>query len=136
MTSTANPAAPPMVAIMLDRPRFLVFNLNALIALEEVTGQNMLDPSAWDKLFGTMRDEETQKVVGFRFSAKNVRALLYGGLLKDDPTMTLEKAGELVTPDNFGEVVAAILRAQNRQAATGETPRPTEAADAGENKAS
>lgn len=72
---------PKPIPIELDRPRKLFLDLNAMAAYEEVSGR-----SIWD-----IQDDIQ------RMDIKTIRALLWAGLKRDDPELTLEQAGELVT---------------------------------------
>ena len=73
------------VSIKLDRERRLAYGFNALCAAEEVTGKNILSEDSF--AMGNM-------------SARDLRAFLWAGLIEDDPTVTLEDAGDFIT-DNF-----------------------------------
>lgn len=69
------------IKIMADRERTVSFDWNALCAIEKVTGKNLvLDTSVWSKP-----------------DANLFRALVYGVLLTDDPSLTVEKTGQLMT---------------------------------------
>jgi hypothetical protein len=63
--------------IVLDRPRKLVFNFNALALIEETLGISL---------------QTTPNP--FTLGARGLRAILYAGLKKDDPTVTVEQVGE------------------------------------------
>ena len=79
--------------IELDKPRNLVLDLNAMARFEEVTGKNV---------FGGGLD---------KLSAKDTRALLWASLVHEDPKLTLEQVGKLITARNMGEVSKAIAGA-------------------------
>lgn len=81
------------VEVNLDRKRKLIFNINTLCILEDVTGENYSDFI-----------QRLQKL-----SAKDLRALLYACLKQDDENLTLEKVGELINSDNIIEVQKALL---------------------------
>lgn len=83
------------VPIVLDRPRRLCFDLNALIALEEATG--------WDMMRGGVQTA-TLKL-------KDVRALLWAGLLHEDPKLKQEDVGKYLHMGNIGEVGEIVMRA-------------------------
>lgn len=89
----ANPARPGF-PIVLDRPRRILFDLNALADLEAETGRNMLSPEGWAP-FEAM-------------DATSLRLLLWAGLRHEDPELTLAAAGGLIRQDNMAEIGAAI----------------------------
>lgn len=66
------------VSLRLDRERTLLLNLNALCKAEEVTGMNLI---VGEVIFTSLRV---------------MRALLWAGLLHEDPTLTIEEAGDLI----------------------------------------
>lgn len=79
------------VRITLDRERTLLLDGNAMVEVEDILG------------------EEFDLAKIFEGGAKKLRALLYVGLKKDDPELTLEKAGELYFPTDVGKIMDAIL---------------------------
>lgn len=126
------PFKAPWISITLDRERRLLFDFNALIELGEATGENMLEPQAWDKLLGIKRDKG--KVVDLKPSPKNLRAILWAALLADDPELTEKQVGAMLHPSTVHLVLDSLLKAQNAQADvedTADKPRPIEAAEAG-----
>jgi len=82
------------IIIELDRPRRIIFNLNALAELEEV----------YDTFQGAV-----EKIQKGSFSA--IRALLYAGLKEDDPEITLDTAGSLVDLGNLEGIVSRLTKA-------------------------
>lgn len=95
--------AMPEIELDLDRKRKLVFDFNAICALEDVTGKNALDGKTWNAL-----------------SARDVRALLWGALLRDDPKLTIERVGELINFTNLPIITAAIEKAFSNAAISDE----------------
>jgi len=89
-----NDVIPKKVAIELDKKRHLVYDLNALSALEETYG-------AVDQAFAEVE----------KGSAKAIRALLWAGLISEDPELTLTKAGMLVGLSGLTIVSNKILEA-------------------------
>jgi hypothetical protein len=90
-----------MSVIKLDRERPLRYTTNSVISLVRLRGM-----SIESMLLPENNNEET------------ARALLYGGLITGDPTMTLEKVGDLMDlyRENGGDpeaVTAAIVEAMN-----------------------
>jgi hypothetical protein len=72
----------------------LAFDFNALSKAEDETGLDML------------------KAISFiDLSARQYRALLYASMLRAQPSTTIEDAGNLCTPANFGKITDAILQA-------------------------
>lgn len=76
------------VKVNLDKERTLYFDLNALCLLEE-NGINITDLQNGVKM-------------------SQVRAILWAGLVHEDPELTLEAVGALVTADCLEEVSTAI----------------------------
>lgn len=103
------------VPIVLDRPRRLCFDLNALIALEEATG--------WDMMRGGVQTASLK--------LKEVRALLWAGLLHEDPKLKQEDVGKLLHMGNIGEIGDIVMQAYGRS-----MPEATEAGKAEENQES
>lgn len=90
----ATPNTKP-VPITLDKERHLLLNLNAYCIAEDITGVNYIRKAA------------ALSELNFR----DLRALLYAGLKHEDPTLTLEKVGEIVGSNDFGAVGDAVLAA-------------------------
>lgn len=81
------------VDIELDKKRRLKFNMNALSELEDVLGKPVTQLS--DQSIGM----------------KELRALLWAGLLHEDPELTLHMAGELVEMENIQVISEKITEA-------------------------
>lgn len=94
MSSVNKNAALPEIIIKLDKERRLVFDFNALCRLEELTGKNALSGETWSNL-----------------TARDVRALLWSAMLRDDPELKLEEVGELVNFKNLSKVTQALEKA-------------------------
>ena len=80
----------PMIEIELDRKRLLDFDLNALAAAEK----------AMTEFWGTrttMGGVLTEGTIG----AADTRAMIWGGLIHEDPELTLEQVGAMVHIDNL-----------------------------------
>lgn len=67
------------VAIELDRPRRLRFDINSLAELEDVLGGNLFSVFQQDRL-------------GIKF----LRAFVWGGLRWEDKSLTMHQAGDLI----------------------------------------
>lgn len=91
------------VPITLDKPRNIVFDLNAFIELEEIYGSQ----------------QEAVKAIQTK-GLKHIRAWLWAGLVHEDKTLTQEQVGSLFSysdPEVILEISDKILRA-----ATGNLP--------------
>jgi hypothetical protein len=85
------------VPLTLDKPRTLVLGFNACVLIEDQTGENVLSPTYWRKV-----------------TPKRVRAALWAALLhEEDPTLTLERVGDLLTEhmDRWVEIKDALIDA-------------------------
>lgn len=83
------------VPVKLDKVRTLVLDFNALCKVEEVTGVSML---VGQPAFSSMR---------------MMRALVWAGLLHEDPTLSLEFVGQLIQDADAEEILGKILTAYN-----------------------
>lgn len=81
------------VDIELDRKRRLKFNMNALSELEDVLGRPITQLS--DQTIGM----------------KELRALLWAGLLHEDPDLSLQEVGALVEMENIQLISEKITEA-------------------------
>lgn len=84
--------------IELDKPRKFMLDLNAFALVEET-----LDMDFMDALEKSAR------------SARTLRAVLWAGLRKDDPTLTLEQVGEMISISNMEIISDAINKAMLSQ---------------------
>lgn len=80
------------VPIMLDRQRYLVYDLAALRKFEEVTGKSAFD--FWANI-----------------RASDLATFLWVGLLRDDPELTQEQCDSLVDLSSLPEITELIARA-------------------------
>lgn len=67
----------PSVAIELDKPRNLRINTNAMVKLEEMMGKPLSE-------------------IGTRFGVKDIRMIMFCGLLHEDKDLTLDSVGDLI----------------------------------------
>ncbi|WP_413373292.1 hypothetical protein [Paenibacillus taichungensis] len=91
------------VPINLDKPRNIVFDLNAFIELEEI--------------YGTKQEAVKALQTG---GLKHVRAWLWAGLVHEDRSLTVERVGSIFSytePEVIVDISDKILRA-----ATGNLP--------------
>jgi len=94
------------VEILLDRKRYLKFNFNAWCAVEEAAGVSL-------------SEQANPLAIGIR----GQRAMLYGGLIDDDPTLTVKQVGDFF--DQFDKVmivkkIGEAVVASNPQAKSGD----------------
>lgn len=84
-----------MVEIELDRPRHIVLDSEALLAIEEaIPGANTLDLEFWKQI-----------------STKRARIILWAGLLYDDPALKLEDMKNVLRGQAFGLLIEKLLEA-------------------------
>jgi len=79
----------PSILIELDRPRNIRLNTNALVKAEEVLGRPLSE-------FGTS------------FGLKEIRAMLWAGLLHEDQSLTLDAVGELMDEAGYEYVTEKV----------------------------
>lgn len=77
--------------VHLDIDRKFRMDFNALAKAEEATGKNFLSTELWRDL-----------------SARDYRALAWACMLDEDPSLTLEQAGKLITMRNEAVVTKAL----------------------------
>jgi hypothetical protein len=82
----------PMVPIELDKPRNLVYDNEAQIAIEDELGESTFDQKLWQSI-----------------SAKKARVILWAGLLHDDPSLTLDDVKKLLRGRNMAPIMKKIL---------------------------
>lgn len=95
------------VKITLDKERTLKLDLNAMVAFEDATGKSLFNFKANN------------------ISSKDIRALLWSCLIRDDKALTLEQVGEMVTFDNMGlisEKIEEIFDASMPEGKEDDTP--------------
>lgn len=80
------------VKIKLDKERTIKFTLNALIDAEDALGKPLTE-------------------LGENVSIRAVRTLLTAGLKHEEPELTEEYVGSLITMDNMTEVQEALGKA-------------------------
>lgn len=89
-----NPFAMPSVGIMLDKPRNLIYDFNALCLIEEKTGRSLiLETAGW---FPSMRD---------------MRIVIWAGLQYEDTTLTVEAVGRMIPANRIKELSVAVKQA-------------------------
>lgn len=87
------------VSIKLDKQRKLKYTFNAFCELEDVLGRPL--------------SEISEIMDGFKL--KDLRAMLWAGLLHESPDLTLEEAGELMDKaSSLEEVAEAVVKAMEK----------------------
>jgi len=82
------------VTVKLDKQRKLKYTFNAFCELEEALGRPLAS------------------IKGNEFKMKDLRALVWAGLLHESPGLTLEEAGDLIDKaDSIEDVTDAVSRA-------------------------
>jgi len=91
----ANNKVKPEIEIELGgKKRKLVFDFNALCKLEEMTGKNALDGETWQQP-----------------RASDIRILLWAALLRNEPELTLEDTGAMLTISSLSQVTESLRQA-------------------------
>jgi hypothetical protein len=75
------------------KDRHLTFDFNAICTVEEKTGLNLLQASV------------------STVEARNLRALLFASLLRDEPALTIDEVGSWIDMKNLADGRAAVLDA-------------------------
>lgn len=81
------------IDIELDKPRRLKFDMNALAELEDVIGKPV--------------SQLNQDTVGI----KELRAMVWAGLLHEEPKLTIKGAGDLIQLDRIKEITKKVTEA-------------------------
>lgn len=84
----------PKVDVVLDRPRYLRFNMSAMSAFDKKTGVDFLHKG---------------------FDASNLdmgqlQALLWSCLLEEDPELTMAQVGDMVDMSNLVAVTGLVMQ--------------------------
>jgi hypothetical protein len=100
------------VPITLDKPRTLLFNVNALIDLGDELNLNLMSKEGWEELLGKMVPDtmDTEKFLATPSFAK-VRAIVWAGLRHEDETLTVRQVGAMLDPSNLAMAIAAYTEA-------------------------
>lgn len=77
--------------IMLDRERTLRYDFNALIEIEEKVG---ISPD---------------ELMGRKLSMKEIRTLLWAGLVHEDTELTEVEVGAMIDMENLGQVLDDLM---------------------------
>jgi hypothetical protein len=82
------------VEVELDRLRHFRMDFNAMTEAEAATGLNLLQPDIWGKM-----------------TATQLRALMFAALKWEDPALTLEAVGEMLTLSNASDALEKLTAA-------------------------
>jgi len=102
----------PFVVIELDKPRKLRYGINQLIMLEE------------------MLNIPITELAKIQPGLKEIRTLLWCGLIWEDPNLTLEKVGELMDEADLAEISMKINEAITQSFGTTGTSKNSKKATA------
>ena len=84
----------PSVLINLDRPRNIRLGTNALVKVEESTGRSLTE-------------------IGSSFGIKEIRVVLWAGLIHEDKELTLDAVDDLIDDAGFDYVADKVGEALN-----------------------
>jgi hypothetical protein len=87
------PPTVPTVSLLLDRPRILCLDFNALAYIERVTGENVLKSEFWQDI-----------------SATRLITLVHACLLREDPTVMELDVGGMIHSGNMDRVLKAVMK--------------------------
>lgn len=82
------------VPILLDKPRNLKIDFNALALIEEKGGRSMMSREAWNNL-----------------RTRDVRTLLFAALRHEDPDLSEKKVGAFLHMGNMKDVLGLLTQA-------------------------
>lgn len=95
----------PSVLIELDKLRNIRLNTNALVKLEDIIGKPLSE-------------------IGSNFGIKEIRSILFVGLLHEDKSLTLDAVGDLIDLVGVEAVAEAVGKAM--ELAIGKPAKETE----------
>lgn len=131
------------VPITLDKPRTLLYDVNALIDLGDALNLNLMTAAGWEELFGkvvtpapqTMDDKPEPVFQAAPPSFAKVRAIVWAGLRHEDESLTVRQVGALLDPANLAPAIKAYTEAFQAADVTESTgpnaPAPASSASAG-----
>src|SRR5579859_4771510 len=106
------------VPITLDKPRTLLFDVNALVDLGDALGLNLMTREGWEELVGKFEtpapksmDDKPEPVFVPHASFAKVRAIVWAGLRHEDESLTQRQVGAMLDPANLGPVITAYTEA-------------------------
>ncbi len=134
------------VPIVLDKPRTLLYDVNALIELGEELNLNLMSKEGWEELVGKFEtpapktmDDKPEPVFVAAPSFRKVRAIIWAGLRHEDEALTIRQVGAMLDPTNLQPVIEAYIKAfvasEATEGASPNAPAPALAAASGPEKA-
>lgn len=106
------------------KKRLLVYDVNAFIALSEELHVNLMTAEGWETVSGKLvPDKDDPEKKNFEppdLDLKQVRAIVWAGLLHDDDALTLRQVGAWLDPMNLYEIYGACMKAWRTQDVTEE----------------
>lgn len=88
-----DPTLPDVELTLGGKAYHLAFDFNAIVMAEKATGTNLLSALVTD------------------INATNLRGLLWAALLKENPKLTIDEVGAMITPAKMGTINNAIVTA-------------------------
>ena len=101
MVSQSNPVQPKVPIELGGKVRHLVFDFNALAQYEDISGKNVLAGDTWSQT-----------------SIRDMRLLIWCGLLQEDPPLTLEEVGSMLHLGNRELISNALSEAWGKSMVT------------------
>jgi len=90
------------IEIELDRKRFMVFDHEALrLAERELNKFRGLAPAAWMSIDEYVGTAQLRRAIAGFFPADFLQAMLWAALVKEDPLITVQTAGALITDRGY-----------------------------------
>lgn len=80
-----------IITLELDRPRHLKLDYNALCRVEKAAGLSVFNQRIWNQITATL-----------------LRTILWAGLVWEDPSLTEDAVGDLITAGSFPQIMAGI----------------------------
>jgi len=113
-----NDLAPEPIMIHLDRPRKLEYRFKAWRYLEAHFGNQEAVLAAVAGLLPKKRGERRGPIL------ENLLYLIWAGLLREDPTLTVDQVEDMLEPARIPEYITAVSRAIAQAFPVPEKDRP------------
>ena len=98
------------VEIVLDKPRKLCFDMNAMAGFEDATGKSFFE---WSQNMSKM-------------TAKDLRAFLWSCLVHEDEKLTIQMVGSFINRENMESIQESLVKVQLANAAETEAGKEGE----------
>jgi len=103
------------ISVILDKPRTLILDFNAFAAFSEITGKEL--PDVFADLFERdakgelVLEDKKKKIPKVRrdFTASELRAIVFAGLVHEDGALTLASVGRHLSTKNRGAITNAVF---------------------------